>query len=536
MTLRIVLLFCSGCMCVSAQAPPGTPLLSDDFTKDRELNRALWEVNTRLFEKVAATEIANLPLRLAKPRVSFDKSGMTVSGVSEIKHSLGIQSRQAFTPPFTVQATVMGVVAHANPFALYLVTAVGKFVRLTGNINPENGEAYKIGVNVTGQDGHVLDARPSVNHWYTITITVGGGGNAFASAADETGNVIGRSGPMAFGLAPVHVVMVQNEPNPRVAGPNEAIWSRITIASGRDSLLGKTIASSAPVTQLNNVGTGASGVSAADSGGEKAIEAGKEAARVGRDRQAFNNFLAAAQAGNASAQNDVAFAYEHGIGVAANMSEALTWYQKAAAQGNTWGEVNLRRFYRRGLAGPANPAEADRMDSLANATRAARTQFCTAPTTKAGFLKAEKQYVNTDAGGALLTLGACALTGICASSEPPTKAIDSMAVDQRQLYGKFETDVTKTSGAFACKVLFLRGELRVKVADDSDTAGVLTPQTINDIMANYPTFQEWFNVGRGANGHYAVTLLPSGLEIFGIYSAEVPAPGELGISGVEAIP
>ena len=49
--------------------------------------------------------------------------GMTVTGVSAIKQIAGIQSAQAFTPPFTVRATVKGVVAHGNPFALYLVTA-----------------------------------------------------------------------------------------------------------------------------------------------------------------------------------------------------------------------------------------------------------------------------------------------------------------------------------------------------------------------------------------------------------------------------
>ena len=72
--------------------------------------------------RLAAAEIPGVQ-PLVTPQITFSRAGMMVTGVSAIKNSAGIKSKQAFKPPFTVQATVEGLVAHANPFALYLITA-----------------------------------------------------------------------------------------------------------------------------------------------------------------------------------------------------------------------------------------------------------------------------------------------------------------------------------------------------------------------------------------------------------------------------
>jgi TPR repeat protein len=57
--------------------------------------------------------------------------------------------------------------------------------------------------------------------------------------------------------------------------------------------------------------------------------------------------LAAAQ-GNADAQNNLGYCYQHGEGVAHDMVEAVRYYGLAAAQGNADAQYNLASCYERG--------------------------------------------------------------------------------------------------------------------------------------------------------------------------------------------
>jgi TPR repeat protein len=70
------------------------------------------------------------------------------------------------------------------------------------------------------------------------------------------------------------------------------------------------------------------------------------------DRQEYKvslvKFTKAAEDGNASAQNNLGFMYEHGQGVVQNYKEAVRWYALSARQGNAAAQANLAGMYKNG--------------------------------------------------------------------------------------------------------------------------------------------------------------------------------------------
>jgi TPR repeat protein len=63
---------------------------------------------------------------------------------------------------------------------------------------------------------------------------------------------------------------------------------------------------------------------------------------------AYKQFLAAAQAGHADSQFNVALMYEQGIGVGKDEKEAVVWYGKAAEQGHAAAQYNLGVLFENG--------------------------------------------------------------------------------------------------------------------------------------------------------------------------------------------
>ena len=53
----------------------------------------------------------------------------------------------------------------------------------------------------------------------------------------------------------------------------------------------------------------------------------------------------AAEQGDADSQNNVGWMYENGFGIGTNQELAISWYERAAAQGNTTARINLRDIY-----------------------------------------------------------------------------------------------------------------------------------------------------------------------------------------------
>lgn len=66
-------------------------------------------------------------------------------------------------------------------------------------------------------------------------------------------------------------------------------------------------------------------------------------------KRSFECYLNAAEAGNISAQNDVAYAYEMGEGVDKDITKAVEWYQTASENGNKYAMRNLANCYKKGI-------------------------------------------------------------------------------------------------------------------------------------------------------------------------------------------
>ncbi len=63
---------------------------------------------------------------------------------------------------------------------------------------------------------------------------------------------------------------------------------------------------------------------------------------------AYKEFLAAAEAGHADSQFNVALMFEKGMVVAKDETQALKWYEKSAEQGNSAAQFNLGVLYENG--------------------------------------------------------------------------------------------------------------------------------------------------------------------------------------------
>jgi TPR repeat protein len=82
---------------------------------------------------------------------------------------------------------------------------------------------------------------------------------------------------------------------------------------------------------------------------------------------AFNEWKAAAEAGQAEAQFDLGVLYAQGRGVKRDLTQAEQWYRKAATQGNAEAQFALGQMYARGWGVPRDEADAMRWFQMANA-------------------------------------------------------------------------------------------------------------------------------------------------------------------------
>ena len=66
-----------------------------------------------------------------------------MSGVNGVYQFAGISSLAAFTPPFTLNTTVMGTLSYGNAFAVFLVNSnLSQWLDINGDLIPNT--CYKI--------------------------------------------------------------------------------------------------------------------------------------------------------------------------------------------------------------------------------------------------------------------------------------------------------------------------------------------------------------------------------------------------------
>jgi hypothetical protein len=164
---------------------------------------------------------------------------MEVSGVTSTYEAATIQSIQAFTPPFTLQASVMGTMSDGNAFDLIISSENGGLgVGIDGNLNSANGPYYGIWDGYSqgvGTNWNMLADKlvtsPSLNTLYQLTIMVDSSGNANLVVASGGQTLGGITKQLGLANNQFYVILVQWEGLPYTIGPNQAYWQSVNLGS-----------------------------------------------------------------------------------------------------------------------------------------------------------------------------------------------------------------------------------------------------------------------------------------------------------------
>jgi hypothetical protein len=213
----------------------GSAGLADNFTSDTSLNPNLWVTQSSILTSLARAS-SSPSSTLLNPTLSFGSSGMQMSGVNADYQLTGIQSLPSFTPPFSINTTVMGTVAHGNPFYVYLVNSnLTDYFSLAGNLNPSSGVPgfwidYPTAASLSSL-GISIYSNPTIDIWYTVEMAVDTNGNG-ACAITANGNLLVSESGFSVGTGPFYLVLAQREGLPDESGTNVALWQSVYENSG----------------------------------------------------------------------------------------------------------------------------------------------------------------------------------------------------------------------------------------------------------------------------------------------------------------
>ena len=93
------------------------------------------------------------------------------------------------------------------------------------------------------------------------------------------------------------------------------------------------------------------------------------------DAEVANKYRKAAEQGDASAQYNLGYCYQHGLGVPQNYAETVKWYRQAAEQGHAPAQYNLGYCYQHGRGVSQNYTEAVKWFRKATEQGHARAQY-----------------------------------------------------------------------------------------------------------------------------------------------------------------
>ena len=213
-------------------APPQNVTIIDNFQNDSGLNIALWTTQSSLLNAIAGYgEGGFFGNAFVTPVLSFGPNGMQMSGANANLEFTGIQSLAAISPPFTLNTTVTGTIANANPFELFLSNSNwSQGLALFGNINSENCGYY--GIWVQGVDDYLLYGSPEIDQPYTIQVS-------WATTGDLTVSLISSGATLAtnsyyVGRGPFYVILGQGEGTDLCSSgtTNVAVWEYVNVTSG----------------------------------------------------------------------------------------------------------------------------------------------------------------------------------------------------------------------------------------------------------------------------------------------------------------
>ncbi len=263
MTILLLFVLCAVALGVPA-APTGhaalsnslAATLSDNFTRDSQLNASLWEISGPVGTAFGSDNCAACSFVQLDP--GFSSAGMEIAQVNESNEIGTIESLASFAPPLTVNALVEGVVSNGHPFVFGISSAnASSGVQITGNLNPDDcsnetncgnratcgipanasippnqcyyGIYARIGAgNGTWSKTSRLNLTPSVRLLYALTISVDASGLAQYSIS-QGGQVLGESTD-SVGTGPFYLILAQSEGAPVPGhGPNQAYWVSVSL-------------------------------------------------------------------------------------------------------------------------------------------------------------------------------------------------------------------------------------------------------------------------------------------------------------------
>ncbi len=218
-------------------APPAQALLFDYFTGDSSLNSMLFAINGSAATAALTNFDANPTATIVTPSVTFSPSlGLGIGARAGRYQQGGIQSVQAFTPPFTV--TAQGSASSIDAGVLQLAISTqdgGTGVGLDGGIG---GLAATTGFNYTSpsgagthwdEKGQLSAAAPTLNQYYTLAIRVDASGAATASVS--TGGSRLGAATISVGSGPFYVVLSEGSGAFSSGNGNQANWSSMSVTN-----------------------------------------------------------------------------------------------------------------------------------------------------------------------------------------------------------------------------------------------------------------------------------------------------------------
>lgn len=188
--------------------------LSDNFTKDSELNANLWTTDSAFLRAIANASDVPPPTFVPPTLVFGGKSGgMQMSGPDKNYEATGVQSLSTFAPPFGVLMQVTPTSGAANAFEVFLASDdLSQFVTVSCNI--DSGDIWANAPNVTLLWHFGEEFSPPVQAQfgtlYKIAVHVSASGEASIKIRDRQGVVLGAvSGLKAGGAGPFYLVLGQ---------------------------------------------------------------------------------------------------------------------------------------------------------------------------------------------------------------------------------------------------------------------------------------------------------------------------------------
>ena len=103
---------------------------------------------------------------------------------------------------------------------------------------------------------------------------------------------------------------------------------------------------------------------------------------------------AAAEQGNADAQNNLGFMYEHAEGATRDLEQALRWYSAAAELGHPVAQANLADMYANGRGAPLDYVEAYKWFTLAEKQK---LKVAVDPRKRLATVMTPRQFASADA-------------------------------------------------------------------------------------------------------------------------------------------